>query len=159
MPFGDIHFRLNQQLPVYRGVWVFFTMKLYFESWNFRRTFLIIYSSKWFEISIYFFMSNLAGVSRKAEDAYHTDAPSPCSHFSGVRVAHLLLLLCILVTLCSLLCVSVFHVWSLSLDYILLITAITLVPLITLSPRQNKWEKNYPQLFQLFRHIDLMIHI
>ena len=31
--------------------------------------------------------------------------------------------------------VSVFHDWSLSLDYILLVTAITLVPLITLSLR------------------------
>ena len=37
--------------------------------------------------------------------------------FSGVRVAHLLFV----------------YVWSLSLYYILLITAITLVPLITLS--------------------------
>ena len=42
--------------------------------------------------------------------------------FSGVRVAHLLLLLCmILVTLCSLLCMSVFHVLSVpglhSFDY------------------------------------------
>ena len=53
--------------------------------------------------------------------------------FSGVRVAYLLLLLCIiLVTLCSLLCMSVFHVWSLSLDYILFITAKTLAPFILL---------------------------
>ena len=39
------------------------------------------------------FMSNSAGVSRKAEAAYPNDAPSPCSQFS-VRFAHLLLLLC-----------------------------------------------------------------
>ena len=42
----------------------------------------------------------------------------------------------ILVTLCNLLCMSVFRIWSLSLNratFILLITAITLVPLITLS--------------------------
>ena len=49
----------------------------------------------------------------------------------------LLICLCIfvcliLVTLCSLLCMSVFHVWYLSLDCILFITAITLVLLITL---------------------------
>ena len=57
--------------------------------------------------------------------------------FSEVRVgiAHLLLLLVciILVTLCSLLYFSVFHVWSLSLDYILLISTRILVPLITIS--------------------------
>ena len=35
------------------------------------------------------FMSNSAGVSRKAEDAYRTGAPGPCSQFL-VRVAHLL---------------------------------------------------------------------
>ena len=33
---------------------------------------------------------------------------------------------------CSLLCVSVFHVWSLSLDYIFLISARILVPMITI---------------------------
>ena len=38
----------------------------------------------------------------------------------------------ILVILCSLSCVSVFHVWSLYLDYIILISAKMLVPLITL---------------------------
>ena len=54
--------------------------------------------------------------------------------FSAVRVAHMLLFLCIyLVTLCSLLCMYVFHVWPFSLDYFLLISARTLVPLITLS--------------------------
>ena len=56
--------------------------------------------------------------------------------FRGVRVAHLLLLLCMyhyyLITLCSLLYVSAFHVWSLSLGNILLISARILVPLITL---------------------------
>ena len=53
--------------------------------------------------------------------------------FSVVRVTHLLLLLCMYdLSLCSL-CLSVFHVLSLSLDCILLITAITLVLLITLS--------------------------
>ena len=39
----------------------------------------------------------------------------------------------ILVTLCSLLWMSVFHVWSFSVDYLLLITATTLVPLIILT--------------------------
>ena len=66
------------------------------------------------------------GVSRKTEDAYPTGSPGPYSQFfSGVRVAHLLLLLCMyyLVILCSLLFLSVFHVWSLSLDYIILISS------------------------------------
>ena len=80
-------------------------------------------------------MSNSAVVSRKAEDAYPTDTPGPCSQFYGVRVAYLLLLLCIydFSYFMFLLCMSVFSVWSLSLDYILLIAAITLVPLIILS--------------------------
>ena len=41
-------------------------------------------------------MSSSVGVSRKAEDAYPTSAPDPCSQliFSRVRVAHILLLLC-----------------------------------------------------------------
>ena len=42
----------------------------------------------------------------------------------------------ILVTLCSLLSMSIFNVWSLSLDCIRLITARTLVPLIT-HPQKN----------------------
>ena len=69
-------------------------------------------------IFIAFFMSNPAGVSRERLP-YPTGAPGPCSKF--------------LVALCSLLCMSVFNVWSLSLGYILLITAITLFPLVTLA--------------------------
>ena len=49
----------------------------------------------------------------------------------------------ILVTLCSLLCTSVSHVWSLSMDYIPLITAITLVAFITLCEESL----NYNPLF------------
>ena len=49
--------------------------------------------------------------------------------FSGVRVADLLLLLCMY---CFMLCFSISHVWYLSVDYILLISAKILVPLITL---------------------------
>ena len=65
-----------------------------------------------------------------------TGAPGPCSEF--VVESELLICFCyfvcmIVVTLCSLLCMSVFHVWSSSLDCILLITAITVVSLITLS--------------------------
>ena len=83
-------------------------------------------------------MSNSAGVSIKAEDAYPTGAPGHAPSFSVVRVAHLLLLPCMydfshfmfFVMLCSM---SFFHVWSLSMGCILLITAMTLVPLITLS--------------------------
>ena len=75
------------------------------------------------------------GVSGKAEDVYPTSAPGPCSKF--IVESELLIYFCyflciILVTLCSMLLLSDFQVWSLSLDYILLITAITLVFLITL---------------------------
>ena len=79
-------------------------------------------------------MSNSAGVFRKAEDTYTTGIPGRCSHFLGRRVAHLLLLLCMCYFgfHCALLCVSVFHVRSLSLDYILLIYVRILFPLITL---------------------------
>ena len=57
----------------------------------------------------------------------------------------------ILVTLCSLLCMSVFHVWSLSLDCILLITAITLVPLITLSVNSLKTVKYRKKTFNCWK--------
>ena len=79
-----------------------------------------------------FLMSHLAGISKKAENAYPTGGPSPCSQF---LVAHLLLLFCMyfLVALCSLLCIYVsFPCLVLSLDDILLITAKILVLLITL---------------------------
>ena len=72
---------------------------------------------------------NSAGVSRKAEDAY------PCSKFlveSELRISFSYFVCRILVTLCPLLCLSVFHVWSLFLDYILLISTRILVPLNTL---------------------------
>ena len=82
------------------------------------------------------FMSNWAGISRKAEDTYPTGAPGPCFRFL-VRY-ELLIYFCyfvcnILVILCSSLCMSVFHIRSLSLDYIPLISARFLVLLITLS--------------------------
>ena len=76
------------------------------------------------------------GVIRKAEVAYPTGAPGPCSRL--LMETELLICFCyfvcmILVALCFSLCVSVFNVWSLSLGYILLIAAIALVPLITLT--------------------------
>ena len=82
------------------------------------------------------FMSNLAGVSRKAEDTYPTSTPGP---FSEVLVEYdLLIYFCyfvciILVISYSLLCLSFFHVWSLTLFYILLISAGNLVPLIKIA--------------------------
>ena len=80
------------------------------------------------------FMSNSAGVSRKAEDTYTTGAPGPFSQF--LVESELLICFCyfvwmILVTVCFLLRMSVFNVRSLSLDYILLITAVTLVLSVT----------------------------
>ena len=82
-------------------------------------------------------MSNPAGVSRKAEDAYPTGVPGPYSQFfSGVRVSHLLLILCMYYfSYLMFFVVYVSHVWSLSLDYFLLISARTLVPLVNLWPR------------------------
>ena len=70
------------------------------------------------------------------EDAYPTDAPGPCSQFlveSELLICFCYFVCMILVALCSLLCLSVFHVWSLSLDCILLISTRILVPLFTLS--------------------------
>ena len=76
-------------------------------------------------------MSSWAGVSRKAEEAYPTSAPGPCSQFlveSELLIYFGFFVHFILIILCSLLCLSAFHVWSLSLDYILLISASILVP-------------------------------
>ena len=77
-------------------------------------------------------MSNSDSVSRKA---YPTGA-SGLRFFSGVRVAHLLVVLCMYYigyVLFFVVCLSVFQVLSLSLDYIPMISARILVPLITLS--------------------------
>ena len=76
----------------------------------------------------------LAQLTAKAEDAYPTGAPGPCSQFlveSEYLICFCYFVCIILVTLSSLLCMSLFHVWSLSLYYTLLITAKTLVPLVT----------------------------
>ena len=75
------------------------------------------------------------GVCRKAEDAYPTGVPGPCSQFKWNPNCSFtfVTLKDILVTLCSLLCLCIFHVWSLSLNYILLITARILFPWISLS--------------------------
>ena len=82
------------------------------------------------------FKRNAAGVSRIAEDAYPTAAHGPCCQFlveSEFLICFCYFVCMILVTSFSLLWMSVFHVWSLCLDYIILITAVTLVPLIILS--------------------------
>ena len=77
-------------------------------------------------------MSNSAGGSRKAEDAYPKSAPGPCSKFSvQFRVVLLALSLCVYyfwVLLGSLWCVSVFDTWSLSLDFIILFSGRILIP-------------------------------
>ena len=80
-------------------------------------------------------MGNSVGVSRKAEDAYTTGAHDPCSQFlvEPELLSYFCYFVCvILITLCFLLCLSVFHVWSLSMDYLLLISAKILVLLVTL---------------------------
>ena len=80
-----------------------------------------------------FFMSNSAGVSRTADAAYPTGVSGPCSQFlveSELFIYNCCLICIILGTLCSLLGLSVFYVWSSSLDYIL--SARILVPLIYL---------------------------
>ena len=105
---------------------------LHLETWFVQH--VIIFLSSFFYSGL--FMSNSADVSWEAEDAYPIDASGPCSQFWVV--SELLIYLCyfvcvILVTLCSMLCLSVYHVWSLSLYYICLISARILVPLINLS--------------------------
>ena len=68
----------------------------------------------------WFFMCNSASFSRKAEDAYSTGAPGPCSQFlveSDLLIYFRYLVCMILFILYSLLYLSVFHVWSLSLYY------------------------------------------
>ena len=73
------------------------------------------------------------GVSRKAEDVGPTGAPGPCSQLleESKLLIYFNYFVCIII-LCFLLFLSVFHVWSLSLDYILLISARILASLITL---------------------------
>ena len=77
------------------------------------------------------FMINSAGISTKAEDDYPTGAPGPCSQFLvgfELLICFFYFVCIIFVTLCSLLCESVFHVWSGLYcfdfqDYIVLISA------------------------------------
>ena len=73
--------------------------------------------------------------SRQWKHFHSTGAPGPCSQFlveSEFLIYFYYLVCIILVKLCSLLCLSVCHVWSLSMDYIPLIFARILVPLVTL---------------------------
>ena len=76
----------------------------------------------------------ICNISCKAGDAYPTSAKTMPPVFIGIWVAHLLcyFVCTISVTLYSLSCMSVFHVLSLFLDYIRLISSRTVVPLITL---------------------------
>ena len=85
------------------------------------------------------FMRNSADVSRKAEDVYPTCTPGLC--FQVLLVSELLIYVCYFVLfwlIYVLLCVSVFYVWFLYLDYILLMSARILVPLITHYPERKK---------------------
>ena len=82
------------------------------------------------------FMSNSVDVSRKEEDAYPTDASGPSSKLlveSKLHIFFCFFLRIIFAILCCLLCLSVFHVWSLSMDCVIWISARILVPLFTLS--------------------------
>ena len=75
-------------------------------------------------------MSNSVDISRKADDAYPTGAPGPCSQF--LMESELLIYFCFFVRIsCHLLCVSVFSFGPSSLDCVLFIFAIILVPLVT----------------------------
>ena len=87
-------------------------------------------------------MSNSAGVSGKAEDAYPTGAPGPC--YQSFVKYELLIYFCyfvgiILVTLCYLLWMSAYHVLSLSLDYSFLKTTL---PIFTDFQQQQKYFKS-----------------
>ena len=70
-------------------------------------------------------------------DDYPTGTPGPCSQFLVETVLliyiYYFVSMIFIFFLCSVLCMSVLYVWSLSLDYILLIFARILFPLITLS--------------------------
>ena len=57
------------------------------------------------------FMSDTTSVLEKAEDVYPTDSPGPSSQFPFSII---------MAILCSLLCVYVFPVWSLSQRYLFL---------------------------------------
>ena len=97
-------------------------------------------------------MNNSAGVSRKVEEDYPTCAPGPCFQFlveSELLICFCYFVCMILVTLCSLLCMSVLHVWSLSLDYILLIGRYNLG---SLDYSLTRWAIQIPWslLFRLF---------
>ena len=88
----------------------------------------------------------------KTEDAYPTSAPDPCSRF--VVETELLIYFCffvriVLVILYSLLCVSVFPVWYLSLDCILLISNGIFVPFITLCKGLIKNSSHLGELIHL----------
>ena len=75
-----------------------------------------------FLFALLHFMNNWQVFLEK--DAYLTSAPGWCSQFlveSKFLIYFCYFVCIILVILCSFLCLSVFHVWSLSLDYILLI--------------------------------------
>ena len=67
----------------------------------------------------------------------------------------------ILVTLCSLLCLSVFHIWSLSLEYILLISARILVPLVTLPIEfyGNMWPFMQYHRFQVRAYLVFFLYL
>ena len=76
------------------------------------------------------FVSNSTGASRKAEDAYSTRAPGLC--FQPNFKWSLGCFYFCLVYVRFFVVIVFFLAWSLSLDYILLISATILVPLITL---------------------------
>ena len=85
---------------------------------------------------------------KKEENAYPTGSSSPCSQFLGE--SELLIYFCCFVRIslvisCSLLCVSVFNVWSLFLDINHLISARILVTLITfwihITWKKSTWSK------------------
>ena len=108
---------------------------LHHENWFVQPTCHVFLSSFVYS-GLDFFMRNSADFSRKGEKAYPNGAPGPCSRFlvESELLIHFCYFVCIILfTLCSFLRSSVFHVWSLSLDYILLISARILVPLIALS--------------------------
>ena len=93
----------------------------------------------------------------KCKNAYPTGAPGPCSRFlveSELFICFCYFVCIILITLWTLLYMSVFHVWSLFLDYILLITSRILVPLITLELIDKNRQKNgYVETQQMELHI------
>ena len=109
---------------------------LHNENWFVQR--VIVFLSSFVYAGLDFLWTNrqvFLEKQQRAEDACLTGAPGPCSQFlvKSELIIYFCYFVCIiLVTLCTLLCLFVFNVGPLSLDYIFLISARILITWILL---------------------------